>query len=898
MLISVKWNNRNARMMLLGVVLVSAPFLSTRVFAIGNRVPLSAGWHVHSSSGVPDGPAISVPEYKPSGWYTASVPSTVVGTLVEDGVYPDPYFGMNLRSMPGCTYPIGVNFSNVPMPDDSPFRIPWWYRTEFPVTSAEMQQKVSLHLDGLNYRADIWLNGRKVASSRDVVGTFRVFEFDVTEYVKHDKVNILAVELFPPEPGNLALTWVDWNPTPPDKNMGLWHDAYLTFSGPVTIRHPQVTTHLDSGTARLTVSAELRNLGKNSVHGTLNARIEGHVLSQAVDIEGGGQMEVTFTPEKFHELNISSPGLWWPSDLGRPELHNLELSFVTNGQVSDREVTRFGIREITSEVDEGGTRVFFVNGTRLLIRGGGWSSDMLLRYRPARLEEEFAYIRDMHLNTVRLEGKLESDRFYDLADENGILVMAGWCCCDHWEHWEYRDDYKKGDVWDAEDFDVAQKSMRDQVLRLRNHPSLLAWLNGSDHAPPPAVEKMYIEVLKANKWPNPYLSSATARVSEVTGKSGVKMEGPYDWVPPNYWLEDTKLGGAHGFATEVSPGPAVPPAESIRRMLPESHLWPIDDYWYFHSGGGQFKKINIFTDALNARYGPAKDLEDYTRKSQLMAYEGERAMFEGYARNREKAGGVIQWMLNNAWPSMIWHLYDYYLRPAGGYFGTRKACEPLHVQFSYDDRSIVVVNNTRQARRNLKVESRVFGLDSKRIYEHSAEVNVGENGNAIAFSLPEFVESGPTYFLRLDLKSSEGRVVSSNFYWLSTKKDVLDWKKSTWYYTPTSSFADFTGLQNLPPVSLNTTGTLANSGGKSTVAVIIKNPNPGLAFAVRLKVAVGDRADNEILPILWSDNYFELLPGESRQVTATFATSELKGKPSAVQVGGWNVRPSTLRLTP
>jgi exo-1,4-beta-D-glucosaminidase len=222
----------------------------------------------------------------------------------------------------------------------------------------------------------------------------------------------------------------------------------------------------------------------------------------------------------------------------------------------------------------------------------------------------------------------------------------------------------------------------------------------------------------------------------------------------------------------------------------------------------------------------------------------------------------------------------------------------LHVQFSYDDRSIVVVNNTRQARRNLKVESSVFGLDSKRIYEHSAEISVGENVNAIAFSLPEFAESGPAYFLRLDLKSSEGRVLSSNFYWLSTKKDVIDWKKSTWYYTPTSSFADFTGLQNLPPVSLNTTGALASSGGKSTVAVMIKNPNPSLAFAVRLKVAAGGRADNEILPILWSDNYFELLPGESRRVTATFATSELKGKSPAVQVGGWNVRPSTFRLTP
>jgi exo-1,4-beta-D-glucosaminidase len=862
-------------------------------------IRLKENWSIQSSAKVKEkGNVISTARFSTSGWYPTAVPSTVLAALIENKLYQEPYFGMNLRSIPGCSYPIGENFSNLPMPLDSPFRNSWWYRTEFRLPEGEQGRNFWLHFDGINFRANIWLNGHKIADSKEVAGTFRLYEFNVTELALPGRANTLAVEVFPPQQDDLALTWVDWNPAPPDKNMGLWHDVYITTSGAVALRYPQVITHLDTpslDTAHLTVNAEVRNTSSRAVRGTLKGRIEDARFSQLVSLAPNETELVTFTPEQFRQLNISHPRLWWPAAMGQPNLSELELDFEVDGHISDHQTIRFGMREVSSEMDQEKQLVFKINGQKILIRGGGWSPDMLLRYNPERLEQEFRYVKDMGLNTIRLEGKLESDYFYELADREGILVMAGWCCCDHWEHWTHHEDYEKGPTWDAEDYTVAARSQEDQVRRLRNHPSLLVWLNGSDNPPPPDVEKMYIGILKKYQWPNPYLSSATAKVSQVTGPSGVKMAGPYEWVPPSYWLLDKTLGGAHGFATEISPGPAVPPVESLRRMLPAEHLWPTDDHWYYHAGGEQFKTLSVFTKALNARYGPAKDVEDYAAKSQIMAYEGERAMFEGYSRNKYTSGGVIQWMLNNAWPSMIWHLYDYYLRPGGGYFGTKKACEPVHVQYSYDDRSVVVVNSTYRPLDPLKVTAKVFDINLVEKYSKEAELKIPADGVARAFVIPKATGATPTYFLKLTLEATDGRMVSSNFYWLSTRDDALDWKRSTWYYTPTTSFADFTALQSLPPVQLNAVSRIERRGEEEVAHVTVENPSRSLAFSIHLKIRRG-RDGEEVLPVLWEDNYFPLMPGEKRELTVIYRTKDLRGSSPVLAVEGWNVRPKLQAL--
>ena len=855
------------------------------------KLYLRKGWTIQSSAKVIEkGDVLSRNEFQPQAWYPAAVPSTIVGTLVEDKVYPDPLVGQNLRLIPGCSYPIGANFSNLPMPDDSPFRASWWYRTQLRIPPSYRGQNIWLHLDGINFRANIWLNGRQVAASDQIAGTFRTHELNITNMVRVGALNTLAVEVFPSQPDDLGWTWVDWNPTPPDKNMGIFRDVYLTSSGPVTLRYPQVVTQLDLpslGTAHLTVNAELRNATDAAVEGTIVVRIENIKLSQKVNLGPQETKSVSFSAAEYPQLNFSQPRLWWPVHMGSPNLYTLGMQFETAGKISDRQDVHFGIRQITSELDKQNHRIFKINGRNVLVRGGGWASDIFLRVTPERLNAEFKYIKDMNLNTIRLEGQLQPDYFYDLADQEGLLVMAGWCCCSHWEHWQHRDDYKEGPTWDKEDYDIAAKSQADQILGLRNHPSMLVWLNGSDNPPPPDVEQMYIDILKKYQWPNPFLSSATAKTTTVTGATGVKMEGPYEWVPASYWSLDKVTGGAHGFATEISPGPAVPPIESLRRILPKEHLWPIDDYWDYHAGGGQFENLKVFTAALEGRYGPANDLADYAMKSQLMTYEGQRAMFEAYAANRYNSSGVIQWMMNNAWPSMIWHLYDYFLMPGGGYFGTKKACEPIHLQYSYDDKSVVVINTTHRALNRLKATTKVYDIDLVEKFSNVMSVDLPADSSVKGPVLPQLQGLSSTYFLKLVLEDDNGQTISSNFYWLSTKDDVLDWKKTTWYYTPASSYADMTGLQKLSPVKLVLSANAVRRGVNETAHMTVSNPSRTLAFFIQLQIKKG-RSDEDVLPVVWQDNYFTLMPGEKRELTATYKLKDLGSASPVLAVEGWN----------
>jgi exo-1,4-beta-D-glucosaminidase len=551
-------------------------------------------------------------------------------------------------------------------------------------------------------------------------------------------------------------------------------------------------------------------------------------------------------------------------------------------QISDSTTITFGIKQVSSELTEKGHRLFKINGRRILIRGAAWAPDMFLRPMSKKLDADLRYVKHMGLNTIRLEGRIDRDELFNKTDEMGILVMPGWTCCDAWEIWE---------KWTPEVRKVAATSMADQARRLRNHASVFVWLYGSDGPPPADVERMYLSVLNEAEWPNPSVSSASETPTTVTGKSGVKMTGPYEYVPPVYWLADTAAGGAYGYNTETSPGPAIPTLESVKRFVPQDHLWPIDEVWNYHAGGERFTTVNVFSEGLNKRYGTAASLEDYERKAQAVAYDGERAMFEAYGRNKYTSTGVIQWMLNNAWPSLIWHLYDYYLVPGGGYFGTKKAMEPLHVQYGYDDQSVAVVNDTYVDRKGMKVRARIYSLDAKLLAEKETPIDVPADAAIKAFDLPKPDGLTMTFFVQLDLRDARGRAVSSNFYWLSAKADTLDWAhKQDTVYTPQAEFGDLTGLNSLPEVKLQTSAVLEQGAGTATgkARVRVKNPSQSIAFQVRLRLA--DKKDGlDVVPVFWDDNYFSLLPGEERVISVAYDTAELHGAHPAIQVSGFNI---------
>ena len=850
--------------------------------------PLHDGWRLQSACKLQaSGEVISASGFAVDDWLKTTVPSTVLAAQAAAGAVPDPYFGSNLRQIPGTSYPVGHNFSNLPMPGDSPYRCGWWYRTQFAaLASAAHDQRFWLHFGGINYRAEIWLNGRKLAGQDTVAGAYRTYDFDVTDILKPGAENTLAVETFAPTEKDLGINWVDWNPCPPDKDMGLWGAVDLVTAGSVTVRSPLAVTHFRDGSlteAGLTVYAELHNAADRTVKGVVSGSVAGVRFEQSVELAAHEDRTVGFSPEQFPALRLRNPKPWWPWQMGEAHLERLTVGFAEQGKTIDEQSVQFGIREITSELTSNGSRLFRINGKPILIRGAGWSQDMLLRTDEARLRNQFRLVRDMNLNTIRLEGKLETEDFFRLADEQGILVMLGWCCCDHWEHW--RD-------WTADDLTIATASLRSQMLRLRHHASLLVWLNGSDNPPPANVESAYLKVEADTHWPNPTLSSASQTPTTVTGPSGVKMTGPYDYVAPSYWYVDHTEGGAFGFNTETSPGPAIPSIASRQKFLPDPDAWPPTANWSLHNGGGEFVNLNVFNAAMESVYAKPSSAADYERLAQTMEYDSERAMYEAYAKNKYSSTGVIQWMLNNAWPSMIWHLYDYYLDAGAGYFAAKKACEPLHIQYSYDDRSIVVVNSTYEPVEGLHASVEVHNPQWKELYTAEAEVHSAPDSSQRVFTIPDRLYSDADRIFLIDLKLTDasGRIVSRNFYWVPGMLTQFDWNRTAYTHTPAERHEDLTAMTNLPPAQVSAAAEISETPKGRELRLHLSNSSAALAFQVHAAARTAN--GGLIAPVFWSDNWIELVPGESQTLTALLP----QDSPAVpvVQLDGWNIAPATI----
>ncbi len=848
---------------------------------------LSDEWLIRSSAEVrPSGEAISRPGFATEGWLPARVPSTVLGSLVASGRCENPYIGMNLKNVPREW-----------------FQTPWWYRTAFVLSAEEAGRTVLLEFDGINYAADVWLNGRSIAAADRARGAFRRFQYGVSGIVAPGK-NVLAVMVAPPRPGDFSTGFVDWNPPPPDRNMGLFRPVRLRFCGRVSIENPFVQAQLDLAAfaeARLTIRADLVNHSDKTVSGVLDASIEGSRSRQEVQLQPRETRTFTLTVREYPQLRIPNPRIWWPHDLGAPELYELELRFTADSGVSDAASVRFGIREVADYRTAEGHRGFKINGREVLIKGAGWTDDLLLADTPLTIEAELRYVRHMNLNCIRCESVWGKDQtLYDLCDEYGILVMVGWSC--HWEHEQYLGkpvDERYGGVTSPEDIDSVSRSWRDQLLWLRNHPSIFVWAVASDKLPAPELEREYIGIFRECDPTRPYLASTGGvgseqrivckedLISEISGNSGMKMLGPYEYTPPVYWYTDTRRGGAYGFNTETSPGAAVPTLESLTKMLPADHLWPIDECWHFHCGLNEFTTLDCCREAIHRRYGEARSIEEFARKAQVLSYELVRPMFEAFRVNRGRATGVIQWMLNAAWPKMYWQLYDWFLMPTGAFYGVKKACEPLQLVYHYGDRSIRLVNGEGAETKGFFADVRVYDIESRLFLGARLPITSDR-----VFKLPQFETISTTYFLHLGLSDQNGSVITNNFYWLSTQPDVLDYetKVAPWeYYTPSREYADMTDLNSLPLADV----AVSCRANKTEVVVDLTNRSDRIAFFVEL-LLIDESTEQPVVPVFWQDNYVSLLPGEARTITAESYGSETQ---RALIVRGWNAEPQRHSLT-
>lgn len=842
----------------------------------GRTISLKSGWYIQSSAQINETPEqISDTAYVLDNWYKATVPSTILGNLVNDGIYTNIYFAKN--------------FSKI---DKSQFRTNWYYRREFNIE--DPAAKTELSFEGINYSADIWLNGKQIASRDECSGAFSMFKYDISDTVRTGK-NVLLVSVHPPKNGDFTIGFVDWTPEPRDKNMGIFREVKLHSNDLVSIHNSVVRTDVDEETltsADVVIETTVRNNSTSAQIVNLQGVIEDITVTKSVELKAGESKTISFTPEVYPQLKFENPRLWWPSGYGEPNLYDLKMSALIESNIIDSKNITFGIREVSDYFTENGYRGYKINGKKILLRGAGWMDDLLLNEDPDNLEKQFQYVKHMNLNTVRLEGFWgTSQHLYDLADKYGILLMAGFSC--QWEWEDYLGKYTDpdfGGILSKKDFEIVSDYLNDQVLWLRNHPSILVWVMGSDMLPKPELERRYLDILAKIDPTRPYLGACKSRDSIVSGPTGVKMEGPYDYVAPIYWYEDQYNGGAFGFNTETGPGPQIPPLESLKKMLPEDKLWPVNPVWNYHAAGGAFDNISIYKNAFDKRYGQASTVEEFAFKTQAANYEAMRAMFEAFGSEKPNTTGIIQWMLNGAWPKIVWQLYDYYLIPNGAFYGAKKANEPLVISYNYKEHAVYAVNNSLEEYSSSSVTVTIFDINSKVVFEKKVPFSLEANGAQKILDLPEISdvlnkEDNPTYFL--NLKSEYTGKEQHNFYWLSTQKDGHAYQSSNWYVTPLRRFADFSGLKNMQAVSLESNVSIENSEDQGFITVQLTNPTNSIAFFT--EVAALNPATNErLVPIFWDDNYISLLPNETRTLTASYSLDELDGAAPIIRLQSWN----------
>ena len=833
-------------------------------------------WRMQSS--VTDhtkGNQISTTNFSANNWYPITVPSTIIAALLANHVYNfDPFYAKNFEKL-----------------KDEKLDHPWWFRKEFSLPSSEKNKNVVLKLHGINYKANVWLNGKLIADSVQIKGPFRIFDLDVTKSISYDKKNVLAIEILRPfnpnkQDGDLAIDYADWIHYPPDYNCGIVNNVEIKTYNKVGVNYPEVTTHFDLpslNVAHLNVYAVVTNYTNEQQDAIVKGKINNDIsFEQKIQLQPNEKKQISFSSDDYNQLNINNPKIWWPWQYGEQNLNRIELSCSVNNSTSNLISENFGIREISSTLINKASREFFVNGKAIMLRGAAWSPDIFQRHSAERQEQELTLVRDMNMNIVRSEGKFEDDNFYDICDKKGLLVMTGWMCCGTWQYPEN---------WDNAEREVAMSSDSSMMLWLRNKACIMVWLNGSDMPPrDTTVESDYLHIEDQLNWPNPTISTADGTKSKVSGFSGVKMSGPYDWVPPSYWENDTtKYGGAWSFATEISPGPAIPPYESLVKFLPKDSIATGNSDWLYHCGTMEFGNTKIFDSALYNRYGTPKDIHDYISKAQLQNYEGNRAMMEAYGLHKyHTATGVVQWMLANSWPSLIWHTYDYYLYPAGTYFGMKKSMEPLHVMYSYKSNSVNIINSLIQKFDGLIVNADIYNLDGTNKYSNTITTSVYEDSIQNCFTIPQIDGLSDTYFLKLELKDADQHTKSINWYWLSKKSDELNWKKSQWFYTPQSAFADFTALKNMPSTSISVKSSDDKKQSQTSHTITITNTGKAVAFFVHVRT-LKEKNGDDILPVIFSDNYISLAPGESRTIECTYENKDAGNAKPYILINGWNV---------
>jgi mannosylglycoprotein endo-beta-mannosidase len=819
------------------------------------------GWKLQDAVKVAAAPAtVATAAFQPKDWYTATVPGTVLTTLVNNKVYPEPLYGENMRAIP-----------------ESLNKTSYWYRTTFTVPATYKGRQTWLHFAGINYSANIWVNGHQAGTMR---GAFLRGDFDISAFVRPGRPATLAVLVSPqPHPGVphehtislgvgknggdtaidgptfLSTIGWDWLDAVRDRDTGIWLPVTLSSTGPVLIKNPFVTSDLapSHNSANLTLSTTLENTSATPLTGTLIGTISGQgdpiTFRKDVTIDANTSTAVSLDSQSTPNLHLDHPKLWWPNGYGPQNLYKLTLQFQLGKQTSNTQTTNFGIRKIEYQVPDSENLTISVNGVRIMVRGGDWGLDEAMKRVPyKRLDAQFHMHALANMNLIRnWVGQSTSPDFYELADKYGILL------------WDEFFQPNPSDGPNVTDIPTYLANVTDKVQRYRNHPSIAVWCARNEGYPPKSLDDA-LKSLMAQLDPSRLYQSNSA-----DGR-GVSSHGPYYWRAPRFFYNITE-----SFKTETG-SVSIPTIESIQGMMPRKDWETINDDWAQHDMARGAQRGDEYPTTLATRYGHIRNLADFVRKGQLANYEAFRAMYEG--RNAQiftATTGVITWMSHPAQPSFVWQLYHYDLEPNSALYAVQKAAETVHVQLNESTGAIEVINNKPETLTGLTVRSTIYSFDSKVSSQQTYPVaSIPGSSTLKAAQLDTSTHASPLYFVKLDLTASDGKLLSTNFYWQNVAQD------------------DFTELTNLTTATLEAHADSHTEGSNTLLTVTLHNPTDTIALMTHLQLHQ-KQSGERILPVFYSDNYITLVPGESRTITIQAATKDLAHNTPLLLIDGFNV---------
>ena len=841
---------------------LSALLCAVAAFASPDKsMQISSGWLLQDAARVPQsGEFISSPSFQPAGWHRATVPGTVLTSLVNDGTYPEPLYGENNRP------------DRIP---DTLCRTTWWYRAVFTRPDAGAGSRIWLNFDGINYLAEVWLNGHEVGT---IKGAFTRGVFDITSNLVAGTSNVLAVHILPqPHPGEThektiangtgpnggvtgldgptflcTIGW-DWIPTIRDRDSGLWQDVALSVTGPVVLENPFVTSDLPlprTDTADLTIQATLRNVTDEPQVGTLAGKAEGIALKQTVSLGPKETRTITLTPATIPSLRLKNPRLWWPNGFGPANLYTLRLAFKIKGAVSDARSVTFGVRKISYSLAGSDNLALSVNGVPVMVKGGDWGIDEALKRIPReRLEAQVRMHQMANYTMIRnWVGQSTSEELCDLCDRYGILL------------WDEFFEPHPADGPIPQDVELYLANVRDKILRFRSHPCIALWCARNEGDPPPAIGKGIQNLINELDPGRLYQPSSTS------GR-GVNSGGPYHWRTPREFYT-----WGEAFKTEVG-SISVPTLEAIHAMMPSKDWEVINDDWAQHDFCAGAQQGDWYPQIIASRYGFPSNLADFTRKAQLANYECFRAMYEGrFAKLFHPATGVITWMSHPAQPSFVWQLYSHDLEPNASLYATRKACEPVHIQLNQSNWHLMVINNSASNLTGAKAKTSIYNLDGTVQSTHTEALTAAPSAvtdlGAVVF--PSSLSL--VHFVKLELRDSKDHMVSENFYWreLPERQD------------------DLQALNTLPTVALEIEASRRDSAHRCLIGATVHNPTKSVALMAHLQLRKA-HSGQRVLPVFYSDNYVSLLPGETQTLSIEAASADLAGDAPVLAVDGWNV---------